>query len=210
MQIQGLEVSKPAHSCIKIITSSGKVIYFDPFQLQATERADYIFITHEHYDHCSVADIRKIIKSDTVIITVPDCQSKVAGLPIKEVKLVKPGDSFRLPHCDVQVVPAYNLKSQFHLKDNQWVGFVVRIDGKLIYHPGDSDVIPEMKNLRGLDIMFVPVSGHYVMSAQEAAQLVNLLKPKVAIPIHYGAIIGTQQDAETFKSLVQGSEVIIL
>jgi L-ascorbate metabolism protein UlaG (beta-lactamase superfamily) len=210
MLIQGLDISRPSHACIKIINASGKVFYIDPFQLQTSERADYLFITHEHYDHCSVADIRKIIKPDTIIVTVPDCQSKVAGLPVKEVKLVKPGDSFKLPHCDVQVLPAYNLKSHFHLKDNQWVGFAIRIDGKVLYHVGDSDAIPELKNLKGIDVLFIPVSGHYVMSAEEAAQLVNFLKPKVAIPIHYGAIIGTKEDAERFKSLVQGTEVIIL
>lgn len=210
MLIEGLDIARIAHSCIKII-SSNKVIYFDPFQIQSGEKADLIFISHEHYDHCSVADIRKIIKPETVIITVADCQSKLAGLPVKGVQLVKPGDKFSVQGLDVVVVPAYNLSKHFHMKDNQWVGFVVRIDGKTIYHAGDSDVIMEMKSLVNLDVIFIPVSGHFTMNAKEAAQLINFLKPKVAIPIHYGAgVVGTQEDAEMFKSLVKNVNVIIL
>ena len=211
MLIEGLEITRNAHSSIKIVTQSRRVIYFDPFQIQSNEKADYIFITHEHYDHCSVADIKKIIKPETVVITVPDCQSKLAGLLIKKVHLVKPGDKFSMPFFDVTVVPAYNLHKHFHLKDHHWVGFILNIDGKKIYHAGDSDAIIEMKSLVNLDIMFVPVSGHFTMNAKEAAQLVNFLKPKVAIPIHYGAgVVGTLHDAEEFKNLVTGSQVIIL
>jgi L-ascorbate metabolism protein UlaG (beta-lactamase superfamily) len=211
MNILGLEIQRIAHSCIKVITNSGRVIYFDPFKIESGEKADYIFISHEHYDHCSVVDIKKIIKPETIIITVPDCQSKLAGLPVKKVHLVKPGDAFRTEHFDAKVVPAYNISKHFHLKDNAWVGFVVRIDGKILYHVGDSDVVPEMRSLSGIDVMFVPVSGEFVMDSKQAANLVNAIKPKVAIPIHYGAgVVGTQQDAENFKSLVNGSQVIIL
>lgn len=210
MLIEGLEIQRIAHSCIKII-SKGKVIYFDPFKIDSGEKADLIFISHEHYDHCSVADIRKIIKPETVIITVADCQSKLAGLLVKGVQLVKPGDKFSIQNIEVVVVPAYNLTKHFHMKDNQWVGFVVKIDGKTVYHAGDSDVVVEMKSLVNLDVIFIPVSGHFTMNAKEAAQLINFLKPKVAIPIHYGAgVVGTQQDADVFKSLVKNVNVIIL
>ncbi|MEK6887180.1 MAG: MBL fold metallo-hydrolase [Nanoarchaeota archaeon] len=211
MIIEGLDISRNAHSSIKIITQSKKVIYIDPFQIQDSEKADYIFITHEHYDHCSIADIRKIMKPETVIITVPDCQSKLAGMPVKGIQLVKPGDKFSTPYFEVIVVPAYNLNKHFHAKEHQWVGFILRIDEKTLYHMGDSDVIPEMKSLVNLNIILVPVSGHFTMNAKEAAQLINFLKPKVAIPIHYGAgVVGTQHDAEEFKSLVKDSNVIIL
>lgn len=210
MNIEGLDITRIAHSCFKIIASN-RVFYFDPFQIPQGEKADYVFISHEHYDHCSIADIRKIIKPETIIVTVPDCQSKLSGLPVKEVKLVNPGDKFSLPHCEVMVVPAYNINKQFHMKDNQWVGFIVKINGKILYHTGDTDVIPEMKNLKGIDIMLVPVSGTYVMSPQEAAQLVNALQPKIAIPMHYGSgVAGTIRDGETFKSLVKNSSVILL
>lgn len=210
MIVENIDVTRIAHSCIKIITKNNKVIYFDPFQVQSGEKADYIFITHEHYDHCSIADIKKIITTNTIIITVPDCQSKLAGLPFKDMKLVKPGDHFKLNDLEVQVVPAYNTNNHFHMKENHWVGFVVRIDGKLVYHTGDTDVIPEMKNFKGIDVIFVPVSGTYVMNPKEAAELVNYLKPKTAVPIHYGAIVGSNQDAETFKSLLKDVNVVIL
>ena len=211
MEILGLGITRNAHSSVKIVTQSRRVIYIDPFQIQDDEKADYIFITHEHYDHCSIADIRKIMKQETIIITVPDCQSKLAGMPVKAVQLVKPGDKFSTPHFEVIVVPAYNLNKHFHMKDNAWVGFILRIDGKTIYHMGDSDVIPEMKSLVNLDVIFIPVSGHFTMNAKEAASLINFLKPKFAIPIHYGAgVVGTLHDAEEFKSLVKDVNVVIL
>lgn len=211
MIYEGLNIKRNAHSSIKIVTPSQRVIYIDPFQIQDDEKADYILITHEHYDHCSVADIRKIIDKNTIIITVPDCQSKLAGMPVKAVKLVKPGDKFSTPHFDVAVVPAYNQRKNYHLKEHQWVGFILRINGKTLYHMGDSDVIAEMKSLVNLDVIFVPVSGQFTMDAKEAAQLINFLKPKVAIPMHYGAgVVGTLHDAEEFKSLVKGVNVVIL
>lgn len=211
MLIEGLEIQRPSHSCVKIITSSNKVIYIDPFNLSSGEKADYIFITHEHYDHCSIADVKKIIKPETIVITVPDCLSKMAGLPVKEVKLVKPGDSGRLQHIDFQAIPAYNTNKIFHPHENAWVGFALKIDNKILYHTGDSDVIPEMKQLHGITMMFVPVSGKFVMNSSEAASLVNFLKPKYAIPMHYGTqVAGTTEDAENFRKLVNGSEVILL
>ena len=211
MNILGLDITRPAHACIKVVSQIGKTFYFDPLQVKEGEKADYLFISHEHYDHCSIPDIRRVVKPETIIITVPDCQSKLSGLHVKEIKLVKPGDKLHLPHCDVQVVPAYNTDKHFHPRQNDWVGFIVKIDGKILYHVGDSDIIPEMKNLHGIDVMFVPVSGVFVMTPDEAAKLVNHLKPKIAIPIHYGSgVVGTEDDAQKFKSLVQISEVMIL
>ncbi len=208
MLIENLEITRISHACFKIITD--KVIYFDPFQINEGEKADYIFVSHEHYDHCSIADIKKIIKPETIIITVPDCQSKLSGMPVKAVKLINPGDVFELNSLKVQVVPAYNIGKQFHPKEQLWVGFIVNIKGKLVYHTGDSDVIPEMKGLKGLDVMFIPVSGEFVMNAEEAANLVNLIKPKTAIPMHYGSgVVGTQEDADKFKSLAQVNVIIL-
>lgn len=208
MLIEDLEITRISHACFKIIAN--KVIYFDPFQITEEEKADYIFVSHPHYDHCSVSDIKKIIKPETVIITVADCQSKLAGLPVKDVKLINPNDKFNLDDLEVQVVPAYNIGKPFHPKEQNWVGFIVKINNKLVYHTGDSDVIPEMKKLINLDIILIPVSGEYVMNAEEAAILVNEIKPKTAIPMHYGSgVVGTQEDADKFKSLVQGNVVIL-
>ena len=106
------------NTAIEVITKANKFIYFDPFQIQSGEKADYIFISHEHYDHCSIADIRKIVKPETIVITVPDCQSKFSGITVKSVKLVNPGDHFKLDDLEIQVVPAYNTKGHFHMRDN--------------------------------------------------------------------------------------------
>lgn len=208
MNILGLDITHTGHAGFMIKTD--KVIYFDPYKVNTTEKADIIFISHEHYDHCSVNDIKKIMQPSTIIITVPDCMSKLAGLPIANVTLVKPGDRLNVKDLAVEAVPAYNTNKPFHPKENQWVGFVVTINGKRIYHAGDTDFIPEMKNLTNIDIALMPVSGQFVMTAEEAANAVNIFKPKVAIPMHYGAgVAGTMNDAERFKSSAKVQVVIL-
>lgn len=208
MKVLGLDITHTGHSGFMIKTD--KIIYFDPYQVPTEEKADIIFISHEHYDHCSIADIKKIIQPSTVIVTVPDCQSKLSGLPVANVTLVKPGDKLNVQGLLVDAVPAYNINKSFHPFENQWVGFVVTINGVRVYHAGDTDFIPEMRNLVDIGIAMVPVSGQFVMTAEEAADAVNIFRPKVAIPMHYGAgVAGTQADAEKFKSLAQ-VEVVIL
>lgn len=182
-----------------------KTIYIDPFNVKDVGKADIILITHEHYDHCSIADIQKIVKPDTIIITVPDCQSKLSNLKIANVTLVRPGDRLNVKGMQIEAVPAYNANKKFHPKENEWVGFVIKINGKRIYHAGDTDYIPEMKNLTNIDIALVPIGGTYTMTPEEAAKAVNDFKPKVAIPMHYGTVsgVGQKSDAEKFKSLAK-------
>jgi L-ascorbate metabolism protein UlaG (beta-lactamase superfamily) len=207
MNVLGLDITRTGHAGFMIKTD--KIIYFDPYQLQTEEKADIIFISHEHYDHCSIADIQKIIQPSTVIVTVPDCQSKLAGLPVANVTLVKPGDKLNVQGLNVEVVPAYNLNKQFHPMQNEWVGFIVTINNVKVYHAGDTDFIPEMRNLVDIGIALVPVSGEFVMTAQEAADAVNSFRPKIAIPMHYGAgVAGTKEDAERFKTLAQVEVVL--
>jgi len=201
MNYKNIKIEWLGHSGFLI--DYGKKVYIDPYQIDVAEKADFILISHEHYDHCSIEDIKKIVKPETLIITVPDCQSKLSQVAekVKSIVLVKPGDKFNLLGAQVEVVPAYNINKKFHPKENEWVGFVVFVNGVKIYHTGDSDVIPEMEKLINLDIALLPVSGTYVMNAKEAAELTNKIKPKIAIPMHYGSGIGTQQDAEEFKKL---------
>ena len=204
MDYEGVSIVKLAHDCFKI--KYKKVVYIDPFQIDVnSEKADLILISHEHYDHCNPPDIKKIATKNTIILTVADCQSKLSGLDVKSVTLVEPGNKVKLLDLTIEVVPAYNInkfrsfKIPFHPKENQWVGFVITINNKRIYHTGDTDKIPEMSNLKNIDVAFLPVSGTYVMTAIEAAEACKLINPKLAIPMHYGAIIGTLNDAETFK-----------
>jgi len=176
---------------------SENVIYFDPLELkQGSVPADIILITHAHYDHCSPKDVAKIQKKETVIVTPADCGEKLSG----DIRTVKPGDTLTVKGVKIEAVPAYNITKQFHPKANGWVGYIVTVDGTRIYHAGDTDLIPEMKTFK-VDIAFLPVSGKYVMTADEAAKAADVIKPQIAIPMHYEVIkdLGTTKDAETFK-----------
>lgn len=182
-------------------------VYTDPFKLKSSDRADIILITHEHFDHCSPEDVIKIQKEDTVIVATPDCVHKLTG----NVKTVKPGDVIEVKGVKIEAVPAYNTNKEFHPKDKGWVGYIFEVDGKRIYIAGDTDYIPEMKDFRDIDVALLPVSGTYVMTADEAVQAALDIKPKVAIPMHFGKIVGTASDAERFATNLKGKvEVVIL
>jgi len=199
--IEGVNIEWLGHA--SFVLKSDKIIYIDPFQIKGGDKADLILITHEHYDHCSIADLHKIIKPETIIITVADCQSKLSGLKIANVTLVRPGDKVNVKGTLIEAVHAYNTNKRFHPKQNEWVGFIITINGKRIYHAGDTDAIPEMNSLKNIDIALVPVSGTFAMTAEEAANAVNSFRPKVAVPMHYGSIVGQRSDAERFKSLAK-------
>ena len=183
-----------------------QLIYTDPFKIKKKDTAGIILITHEHYDHCSAEDVKKLQGPETVIVTPADCASKLQG----NVKIVKPGDKIEVRGVQIEAVPSYNTNKQFHTKDRGWVGYVFTVKGQRIYIAGDTDRIPEMKNIR-TDIALLPVSGTYVMTADEAAQAALDIKPKVAIPMHYGSIVGTKEDARKFAEKLKGKiEVVIL
>ena len=174
-----------------------KTVYIDPFKIKETEPADIIIITHEHFDHLSPEDINKIQTGKTVVVTTPDCLIKVSG----NIKAINPGTVLNVDGIQIEAVPAYNTNKQFHPRANGWVGVIVTVNGKRIYHAGDTDNIPEMAYLKNIDIALLPVSGTYVMTAEEAADAANRIMPKVAVPMHYGTIVGTKADAEKFKKL---------
>lgn len=183
-----------------------KTIYTDPWEIKSTEpKADIILITHDHFDHCSPPDIEKIAKPETIIIATQGCVSKLKGYT---VKTLKPGESTNVNGINIEAVAAYNINKQFHPKSNNWVGYIFTLDGKRIYQAGDADLIPEMKDIKA-DIVLLPIGGTYTMNATEAAEAVNLINPKLAIPIHCGKIVVNQNDPETFKKLAK-CEVKIL
>lgn len=175
------------------------VIYFDPYELKRNEpKADIILITHEHFDHCSPDDVGKIQKDETVIVTDSKSALKLKG----NIKVLKPGDSITVGNIKIDAYPAYNTNKQFHPKNAGMLSFVVTIDGVTVYHAGDTDVIEEMEEIHP-DIALLPVSGTYVMTAEEAAEAALKLKPKVAIPMHFGSIVGSDDDAKRFKELLE-------
>lgn len=190
------------HSSIKI--NEGKVIYFDPFKIDKQYNdADIIFITHDHYDHYSEEDIDKVIKPDTTIVIPEGMQVKLLKKGIKNSNIitVEPEKTYVVEGLKFETIPAYNVNKAFHPKDNGWVGYILEIDGIRYYIAGDTDITEENKRVK-CDIAFVPVGGTYTMDFKEAAELVNEIKPKVAVPIHYGSIVGTSEDAINFQKLL--------
>lgn len=193
------------HDTFKIIGE--KVIYTDPFQISKPDKADIILITHDHYDHFSPDDIKKLLKDDTVLVIPKDCSGKIKA---KEI-VVKPGDKINVEGIEIEVVPSYNTNKNFHPKDKGWVGYIFKVSGKRIYIAGDTDYIPEMKTFKDIDIALLPVSGTYVMNADEAVQAALDISPKLAIPMHYGSIVGSEKDAQYFAEKLKGKiETIIL
>jgi L-ascorbate metabolism protein UlaG (beta-lactamase superfamily) len=193
------------HDTFKI--TGEKVVYTDPFKIKKNDNADLIIITHPHYDHCSPEDVAKLQGPNTIIVTTAECGEKLSGKRV----ILKPGDMISLSGIDIQAVPAYNTNKQFHTKDKGWSGYIFKINGKKIYLAGDTDYIPEMKTFKNIDIALLPVSGTYVMTAEEAVKAALDIKPKVAVPMHYGSIVGSKKDAQVFADKLKGKiEVVIM
>ena len=196
------------HSSIRF--SKGNTIYFDPFKIETNYNdADVIFITHDHYDHYSEEDIGKIVKEDTVIVIPEDLKTKVLKKGWKEENIITviPNKSYTVKNIEFQTVPAYNVNKQFHQKENNWVGYLVNMEGITYYISGDTDITKENKKVK-CDVAFVPVGGTYTMDYKEAAELINEIKPKVAVPTHYGSIIGSKKDGAKFAKLVDADIVV--
>lgn len=197
------------HDTFKL--SGEKVVYIDPYELTVTDKADIVLITHSHSDHCSPADIERISGPDTQFVAPAECKAKLKG---RSLRTVRPGDALAVDGVKIEAVAAYNLTKfrspghPYHPQGDGKVGFIVTLNGRRIYHAGDTDLIPEMKEIV-CDIALIPVSGTYVMTAEEGAQAADLIKPKVAIPMHYGAIVGSESDADTFKRLTTVPVVIL-
>jgi L-ascorbate metabolism protein UlaG (beta-lactamase superfamily) len=182
-----------------------KTIYFDPFQIQGGPGADLILISHDHFDHCSPEDVDKIRKKNTVIITEKDSAGKLRG----DVRILSPGEKTEVEGIGIEAVPAYNTDKEFHPRKKGWLGFIVDMDGARIYHAGDTDFIPEMKEM-SVDIALLPVSGTYVMTAEQAVTAARAIGPKIAIPMHYGAIVGEERDAVSFQTALADTVQVTL
>ena len=190
------------HSSIRI--NKEKTIYIDPFKIDRNYNdADIIFITHDHYDHYSEEDIDKVINESTVIVIPEELLTKglKKGINKDAIITVEPNKKYMVQGIKFETVPAYNTNKTFHPKENGWVGYVIELNDVKYYIAGDTDITEENKKVK-CDVAFVPVGGTYTMDFKEAAQLVNEIQPKVAVPIHYGSVVGTKQDAEEFIKLL--------
>ena len=180
------------HSTVRIDTEP--IIYIDPWKVTKPKKAGLVLVSHCHFDHLSPEDVKKVSGPDTVILAPADC---LGDLPAG-ARAIKPGDRVEVGAILVEAVPSYNTNKDFHPRTSGWVGFIITAEGRRIYYPGDTDVIPEMEGIKA-DIVVIPVGGTYTMTAAEAADAVNLIKPAVAVPIHWGDIVGMRADAEKFK-----------
>ncbi len=177
-----------------------KIIYFDPFHLlESKHDADIIFITHAHYDHFSIEDILKVKKETTIIVCPYDCVEEVGKFfSTDKIIAVQPQDHILIAGYPVTVVDAYNIDKPFHSKENKWVGYLFQNNDVTYYVMGDTDVLPFMEKLK-VDYLFIPIGGKFTMNVEEAVSLVNKMKPKVAIPIHYGTIVGESTLGASFQ-----------
>ena len=193
------------HSSIRI--SNNKVIYIDPFKIDKNYNdADIVFITHDHFDHYSEEDIDKVINENTTIIIPKELLTKILrkGINKNAVITVESNKEYMVQGIKFETIPAYNTNKTFHPKENDWVGYIITLDGIRYYIAGDTDITEENRKVK-CDVAFVPVGGTYTMDFKEAAQLINEIQPKIAIPIHYGSVVGTKQDATDFIKLLHPS-----
>ncbi len=213
MKIKDVEIEWLGHSGFRI--KSDKVIYIDPYNIKEdSELADFVLITHGHQDHCSFPDLKKIVKEGTRIIIPADCQSKINKftLPLK-VGIVEPNQELSFGDLKVITFPAYNVDKHFHPKEESWMGYILRIGDVIVYHSGDTDFIPEMQKLTGYKqpgkefISLLTIGGRFSMNAEEAAEAAKLIKPNTAIPMGWGSVIGTMDDAIEFVELCKENKI---
>ena len=198
--LEGIHVL--CHSSIRMKRES--TIYFDPFQINHDYNdADILLITHDHYDHYSEEDIDRVVKKDTIVVAPMDLKEKLLnhGFQIEQIVLVEPNQTYQVKGIEVHTIPAYNTNKAFHKKEYGWVGYLITLDGTVCYVAGDTDITKENLQVR-CDVAFVPVGGTYTMTYEEGARLVNQIHPKIAIPIHYGSIVGTKEDGKKFSELL--------
>ena len=205
---------------IRILTPLGAV-YIDPFEMtEAPHDAAFILITHDHFDHFSPESIEKVTRPKTVlgaaetnekaanlatVLVVPEKMAKKAEEVsefVGKTVLVEPGKSYETDGLEFETVAAYNLLKPFHPKSAGWVGYIVKTGEKRIYIAGDTDATKEAKSVK-CDVALVPAGGTYTMDAKKAAELVNDIRPEAAIPVHYGSVVGSPADGETFAALVK-------
>jgi L-ascorbate metabolism protein UlaG (beta-lactamase superfamily) len=211
MEIRGVRIDWLGHDGFLIVDQNGKRIAIDPFNVSDTIKpVDIILITHSHQDHCSLKDIEKLSRDGTSVVHPVDCHSKLNKIQNIQfdVNISTVGIKLKVKKIDIYPFPAYNINKEFHPKEEGWMGYMLKLGDVIIYHAGDTDKIPEMDGLQYIAqegeevVALLPISGKYVMTAEEAAEVAAVIKPSIAIPMHYGSgVAGTKEDAEIFVKL---------
>ena len=182
------------------------VVYVDPWKLGEAMPADIVLVTHGHHDHLSVDDIARISKTSTIMVSAAPCAKSLQG----DVRPMAPGDSLTLGTVTIEAVPSYNTDKPNHPKSAGNVGYIIEIDGRRIYHAGDTDLIAEMSGVR-CDIALLPMGGTYTMNAEEAAEAAVRIHPGIVVPMHWGEIVGSSEDVARFTELVpEDIEVVVM
>ena len=211
----GVKIEFLGHSGF-LISHENKKIVIDPYNIseKINEKADMILITHSHYDHCSIKDIEKLAKEGSIVACTPDSQSKIMKIEGINLQIVEAGDKISFGDIKVETIESYNKDKNYHPKSEGWVGYIIKLGNVTIYHAGDTDFIPEMQKLSGYGkhnsefIALLPVSGKFVMDAEEATEAASIINPALAIPMHYGAgVAGTLEDAERFVELCKEKNI---
>jgi L-ascorbate metabolism protein UlaG (beta-lactamase superfamily) len=206
MENIGKTVHWLGHSSFRLENPAGTAVYIDPYNLiEQSKKADIVLITHEHFDHFSPADINKVVKENTKIFGPVALAGKVKG----DFTALRPGDKAETAGVVVEAVSAYNTDKSFHPRALGYLGYVVTVGGLRVYHAGDTDLIDEMKAVKA-DVALLPVGGIYTMDAVGACEAARAIKPEVAVPMHYGSVVGSQEDAIRFKNLCGACEVKVL
>ena len=205
LEYGGIKVEWVGHATFRI-SYNDLVVYIDPYIVDPNPpKGDVILVTHDHFDHCDADAIATFSSDSTKFVVAEACRRKGAAV-------VKPGDFVEIEGLGIEAVPAYNIGKPFHPREKNYLGYLVRFGRTTVYHAGDTDVIPEMEELKGrVDIALLPIGGKYTMDDREAVRAVELIEPKIVVPMHYNFLPGLEKDPNVFKDLVgERAEVVIM